>query len=66
MLSSVNSDILTKIDLETKRVDQALDDQHQESNRQLNSMVDSLQEAKVDRKSLAALFSQFAKELEDS
>ena len=66
MLSSVNSDILTKIDLETKRVDQALDDQHQESNRQLNSMVGSLQEAKVDRKSLAALFSQFAKELEGS
>ena len=65
-LSSVNSDMLTKIDLEAKRMDQALSDQHQESARQLNSMVDSLQDAKVDRKSLAALFSQFAKELEGS
>ena len=65
-LSSMNSDVLTKIDLEAKRMDQALDDQQQESTRQLNSMVDSLQEAKVDRKSLAALFNQFAKELEGS
>jgi len=36
----------------------------QESERQFKSMVDSLQDAKVDRKSLAAIFSQFAKELE--
>ena len=63
-LASVNSDILTKIDLEAKRIDQAFDEQHKESARQLNEMVDSLQDAKVDRKSLAALFSQFAKELE--
>lgn len=62
-LASVNSDILTKIDLEVKRMDQALSDQHQESTRQLNSMVDTLQEAKVDRKSLATLFNQVAKEL---
>jgi len=65
-LANVNSDILTKIDLEAKRMDQVLIDQHQESTRQLNSMVDSLQEAKVDRKSLAGLFSQVAKELEGS
>ena len=65
-LSAVSSDMLTKIDLEAKRMDQALNDQHQESTRNLNSMVDSLQDAKVDRKSLAALFSQFAKELEGS
>jgi alpha-mannosidase len=30
-LSRVNTDLLTKIDLETKRIDQALDDQQQES-----------------------------------
>ncbi len=65
-LSRVNSDILTKIDLEAKRIDQALNDQHQESTHQLNEMVNSLQDAKVDRTSLAALFSQFAKELEGS
>ena len=65
-LANVNSDILTKIDLEVKRMDDALNSQHQESSRQLNAVVDSLQEAKVDRKSLAALFNQFAKELEDS
>jgi len=65
-LSRVNSDILTKIDLETKRIDQALNDQHQESTKQLNTMVDSLQDAKVDRKSLAVMFAQFAKELEGS
>jgi len=65
-LSRANSDILTKIDLETKRIDQALNDQHQESTRQLNKMVDSLQDAKVDRTSLAALFNKFAKELEGS
>lgn len=65
-LSRVNSDILTKIDLEAKRMDQALNDQHEEARVQLNSMVDSLQDEKVDRKSLAALFSQFAKELEGS
>ncbi len=65
-LSRVNSDILTKIDMEVKRMDQALDDQHKESTQQLNSMFDSVQDAKVDRKTLAALFSQFAKELESS
>ena len=65
-LSRVNSDILTKIDLEAKRIDQALNDQHQESTHQLNEMVNSLQDAKVDRRSLAALFNQFAKELEGS
>ncbi|QMU62611.1 MAG: hypothetical protein GKR92_13235 [Gammaproteobacteria bacterium] len=65
-LSGVNSDILTKIDLEAKRLDQALEDQHLESTNQLNSMAGSLQDTKVDRKSLAALFSQFAKELEGS
>ena len=65
-LSNVNLDILTKLDLEAKRVNQALDDQHHESTRQLNSMVDSLSDAKVDRKSLAILFNQFAKELEGS
>jgi|GEM_PF-3066639 len=65
ILSRTNSDLLTKIDLETKRIDQALSDQHQESTQQLNSMVDSLQDAKVDRKSLAAMFNQFAKELEN-
>jgi len=65
-LSNVNSDILTKIDLEAKRMDQALNDQHQESTRQLNKMVESLQDAKVDRRSLASLFNQFAKELEGS
>lgn len=65
-LSNVNSDLLTKLDLETKRIDQALDEQMQESTKQLNSMVDSLQDAKVDRKSLAAMFTQFAKELENS
>ncbi len=63
-LSGVNSDLLTKIDLEAKRLDQSLNDQYQESERQFNSMVDSLQDAKVDRKTLAAIFSQFAKELE--
>jgi len=63
-LSRINSDILTKIDLEAKRIDQALNDQHQESTHQLNEMVNSLQDAKVDRRSLAALFNQFAKELE--
>lgn len=65
-LSRVNSDLLTKVDFETKRIDQALDDQQQESSKQLNTMVDALQDAKVDRKSLAAMFSQFAKELENS
>lgn len=65
-LSRVNSDILTKIDLEAKRMDQALNDQHEEARTQLNSMVDTLRDEKVDRKSLAALFSQFAKELEGS
>ncbi len=65
-LASINSDILTKIDLEAKRIDQAFDEQQQESTRQMNEMVDSLQNAKVDRKSLAAIFSQFAKELEGS
>lgn len=65
-LSRVNSDILTKIDLEAKRMDQALNDQREEARVQLNTMVDSLQDEKVDRKSLAALFSQFAKELEGS
>ena len=62
-LSAVNSDMLTKIDLEAKRMDQALNDQYQESTRQLNSMVDSLQDTKVDRKSLAALFSQLRRSL---
>lgn len=65
-LSRVNTDLLTKLDLETKRIDQALDEQMQESTKQLNSMVDTLQDAKVDRKSLAAMFSQFAKELDNS
>lgn len=65
-LSRVNSDILTTIGLETKRLDQALNDQHQESAKQLNTMVDSLQNAKVDRTSLAKMFNQFAKELEGS
>ena len=63
-LSTMNSDLMTKMDLEAKRMEQALHDQHHEATRQINSMVDSLQNAKVDRKSLAALFSQFAKELE--
>ena len=63
-LSGVNSDLLTKIDLEAKRLDQSLNDQYQESERQFKSMVDSLQDTKVDRKSLAAIFSQLAKELE--
>ncbi len=65
-ISRINSDILTKIELETKRIDQALNDQEEESNKQLNQMMSSLQDKKVDRKSLAALFSQFAKELEGS
>lgn len=65
-LATVSSDIQTKIDLEAKRMDQALKDQYEESMRQLNNMVASLQDAKVDRKSLAVLFSQFAKELEGS
>ena len=63
-LSSVNTDMLTKIDLEAKRIDQALNDQHQEATRELNNVAKRLQDAKVDRKSLANLFSQFAKELE--
>ena len=62
-ISSVNADILTKIDLETKKMDDALSQQHEEATRQLNAMVDSLQNAKVDRESLADLFSQIAKEL---
>jgi len=65
-LSRVNSDILTKIDIETKRLDQALDDQRKDASKELNTMADSLQNAKVDRKSLASLFNQFAKELEGS
>ena len=63
-LANVNSDLLTKIDLETKRIDDAINDQHEESMRQINAMVGSLQNTKLDRKSLALLFSQFAKELE--
>lgn len=62
-LSSVNTDILTKIDLEAKKMDEALNQQHEEATRQLNAMVDSLQHAKVDRESLADLFSQVAKQL---
>jgi len=50
--------------LETKRLDEALDEQHKEASSHLNNVVDSLQDAKVDRKSLASLFSQIAKELE--
>lgn len=65
-LSRINSDILTKIELETKRMDQALNDQQQELSQKLNEMMTSLQDKKVDRKSLAAMFSQFAKELEGS
>ena len=62
-LSTVNTDILTKIDLEAKKMDEALSQQHEEATRQLNVMVDSLQNAKVDRESLADLFSQIAKQL---
>ena len=62
-LSTVNTDILTKIDLEAKKMDEALNQQHKEATRQLNVMVDSLQNAKVDRESLADLFSQIAKQL---
>lgn len=63
-LTRINSDILTKIELETRRIDQALSDQQQEASQKLNDMVTSLQDKKVDRKSLATMFSQFAKELE--
>ena len=62
-LSAVNADILTKIDLEAKKMDEALNQQQDEATRQLNTMVDSLQNAKVDRESLADLFSQVAKQL---
>ncbi len=63
-LSDLNSDLLTKIDLETKRLGEALDDQHKEASSQISNVADSLQDAKVDRKSLASLFNQIAKELE--
>ena len=65
-LTRVNSDILTKVELETKRIDQALSDQQQEASQKLNEMMISLQNKKVDRASLAMMFSQFAKELESS
>jgi len=63
-LTTFNTDLITKVDLETKRLDEALDEQHKEASSHLNNVVDSLQDAKVDRKSLASLFSQIAKELE--
>ncbi len=63
-LTRINSDILTKIELEMKRIDQALDDQQQEASQKLNEMIATLQNKKVDRKSLATMFTQFAKELE--
>ncbi len=62
-LATINSDIVTKIELETKRIDDALNEQHQDSVRQLNNVADSLQNSKVDRKTLAKFFSQFADEL---
>lgn len=65
-LSRVNSDILTKIELETKRIDQALNEQQKETSQKLTEMMSTLQDKKVDRKSLAAMFGQIAKELEDS
>lgn len=63
-ITRINSDILTKIELETRRIDQALSDQQHEASQKLNDMMTSLQDKKVDRKSLATMFSQFAKELE--
>ena len=48
---------------EAKKMDEALNAQQDEATRQLNTMVDSLQNAKVDRESLADLFSQVAKQL---
>ena len=65
-LTRISSDILTKVELETKRIDQALSDQQQEASEKLDEMMISLQDKKVDRTSLAAMFSQFAKELESS
>ena len=62
-LTSINSDIITKIDIETKRIDEALDEQHQESVHQLNKVANSLQDNKLDKKMLAQYFSQLAEEL---
>ena len=64
-LSNINSDITTKIDLETKRLDDAIEQQYQESTRQLDTVAESLQDSKLDRKTLAKFFSQFAEELQD-
>lgn len=65
-MTSINTDIITKIDLETKRIDDALSEQHQESARQLDKVSETLQDSKLDRKTLAKFFSQFAQELEGS
>ncbi len=62
-IANINSDILTKIDLETKRIDEALDQQHKESVHQLNEVTDSLQNKKVDKKTLAKFLNEFANEL---
>ena len=64
-LSNVSSDITTKIDFEAKRLDEAIDQQHQESTRQLDQVAETLQDSKLDRKTLAKFFSQFAEELKD-
>ena len=62
-ISNINSDLITKIDLETKRLDDALDKQYQDSVRELSKVANSLQGSKLDKKVLAQFFSQFAEEL---
>lgn len=62
-LESSSAEMLTKVDLETKRLDEALNSQYEESMRQLNSFADSLQTNKVDKDTLAKFLNDFASEL---
>ena len=65
-LETSSADMLSKVDLETKRLDEALSSQYDESMRQLNSFADSLQENKVDKATLARFLNDFAGELTNS
>lgn len=62
-ISTINSDLITKIDLETKRLDDTLNEQYQDCARELKKVANSLRDSKLDKKMLAQFFSQFAEEL---
>ncbi len=64
-LTNIHSDISTMIDLEAKRIDEVIEQHHQEYVHQLGKVTESLV-SKLDRKSLAQLFNQFADNLEGS